>query len=245
MRILFLSNLYWPYISGGAEIVARDFAVALEGLGHEVLVLTSSYGLPKAQRDGSILRTMHYTPPAHFDPHRPAWKQLKLLSDYYQYFHNPANGQELQRVITEIKPDVLYIWEITGLGVNTILSALGKLDIPIVFHLESYWLQYARSAETEQSYLRTRRLKKLLIGTVPSLTYTSLIAASEAVKQAYVEAGCPPERIEVIYNGIDSRFVNIPKSKKAGASSGSFKPIHAIRILRSLSLSTAKFLKTN
>ncbi len=220
MRILFLSNLYWPYISGGAEIVARDFAVALEGLGHEVMVLTSSYGLPKAQRDGRILRTMHYTPPAHFDQHRPAWKQLKLLSDYYQYFHNPANGQELQRVITEIKPDVLYIWEITGLGVNTILSALGKLDIPIVFHLESYWLQYARSAETEQSYLRTRRLKKLLIGTVPSLTYTSLIAASEAVKQAYVEAGCPPERIEVIYNGIDSRFVNIPKSKKAGASSG-------------------------
>src|SRR6266550_6152034 len=220
MRILLLSNLYWPYILGGAEIVAGDFAVALEGLGHEVMVLTSSYGLPKAQRDGRIWRALHYTPPAHFDRHRPAWQQLKLLSDYYQYFHNPANGQELQRVIAETKPDVLYIWEITGLGVNTILTALGKLVIPIVFHLESYWLQYARSAETEQSCLRTPRLKKLLIGSVPSLTYTSLIAASEAVKQAYVEAGCPPERIEVIYNGIDSRFVNIPKSKKAGASSG-------------------------
>ena len=220
MRILLLSNLYWPYILGGAEIVARDFAVALEGLGHEVMVLTSSYGLPKAQRDGRIWRTLHYTPPAHFDRHRPAWQQLNLLSDYYQYFHNPANGQELQRVIAETKPDVLYIWEITGLGVNTILTALGKLVIPIVFHLESYWLQYARSAETEQSCLRTRRLKKLLIGSVPSLTYTSLIAASEAVKQAYVEAGCPPERIEVIYNGIDSRFVNTPRSKKADASSG-------------------------
>jgi len=60
----------------------------------------------------------------------------------------------------------------------------------------------------------------LLIGCVPSLTYTSLIAASEAVKQAYVEVGCPPEHIEVIYNGIDSRFVNIPQSKKADASSG-------------------------
>ena len=53
MRILLLSNLYPPHVLGGAEILARDYAVNLEELGHEVTVLTSSYGLPRAQQDGN------------------------------------------------------------------------------------------------------------------------------------------------------------------------------------------------
>jgi len=33
---------------------------------------------------------------------------------------------------------------------------------------------------------------------------------SETVKQKYVEIGCDSQRIEVIYNGIDARFLNLP-----------------------------------
>jgi glycogen synthase len=212
MRILLLSNLYPPHVLGGAEIVARDYAIKLSELGHEVTVLTSSYGLAGPEQDGHILRTLHYTPAAHFDRGRPIWQQLGLLSDYYRYFHYPTNVKKLQRVIAETQPDVLYIWEITGLGMNSILQALNEMHIPIVFHLESYWLQYALSAQTEQTRLRTRQLKKMLIGHVPSLNYTSIIATSEAVKQEYAEAGCNPERIEVIYNGINARFLDTPRS---------------------------------
>jgi glycogen synthase len=215
MRILLLSNLYPPYVLGGAEIVARDYAVKLSELGHEVTVLTSSYGLAGQERDDHILRTLHYTPAAHFDRGKPVWRQLGLLSDYYRYFHHPASVRELQRVIAETQPDVLYIWEITGLGMNSLLQALHEVRAPIVFHLESYWLQYALTAQTEQTRLRTRQLKKLLIGTVPSLHYTSIIAASAAVKQEYVAAGCDPDRIEVIYNGIDARFLDTPRSQES------------------------------
>src|SRR5205814_31469 len=72
-----------------------------------------------------------------------------------------------------------------------------------------------RSPETEQSHLHARWLKQWLIGTVPSLTWTSLIAVSAAVKQEYVQAGFDPERIEVIYSGIDPRFLHLPKAKSA------------------------------
>ena len=212
MRILLLSNLYPPYVLGGAEIVARDYAVQLSGLGHEVTALTSSYGLTGPEQDDHILRTLHYTTAAHFDRGRPIWQQLGLLSDYYRYFHHPASVRELQRVIAETRPEVLYIWEITGLGMNSLLQALREVHIPVVFHLESYWLQYALSAETEQTRLRTKQLKKLLIGNVPALHYTSIIAASEAVKQEYAAAGCDSDRIEVIYNGIDTRFLDTPRS---------------------------------
>ncbi len=211
MRILLLSNLYPPYILGGAEVIARDFAVGLEGLGHEVWVLTSSYGLNRPQEDGCIWRTLRYTPSAHYDNHRSPFQQLHLVADYYRYFHYAPNTKELQRMISMIKPDILYIWEITGLGQNTLLAALQHIQLPIVFHLESYWLHYAMTPETEQTRVRAKWLKKLLIGSVSSLPYTSLIAASKAVQDEYEKLCCDPQRIEVIYNGIHRRFLDAPR----------------------------------
>jgi glycosyltransferase involved in cell wall biosynthesis len=203
VRILLLSNLYPPYVEGGAEILAGDIAVELEGLGHEVIVLTSSYGLPNPQQNGHI-----------FDRHRPLWSQLNQPFNYYRRYHNATNARELRQVVAVTRPDVLYIWEITGTGVNSILKVLPDLRIPIVFHLGSYWLLYARSPQTEQSRLHVRRLKQWLIGTVPKLTWTSLVAVSATLKQEYVQAGLDPERIEVIYNGIDPRLLTLPQSVK-------------------------------
>jgi glycogen synthase len=230
MHILLLSNLYPPHILGGAEILARDYAVKLAELGHDVTVLTSTYGVANAQQDGHIWRTLHFTPPAHFDRKQALWQQFHLLTDYYHFYHYPANVKEIQRVIDELQPDVLYIWEITGIGLNTLLQALHKVKLPIVFHLGSYWLHYALSPQTEQTRMRTRWLKKLLIGAVPPLAYTSLIAVSKAVKQEYIEAGCDPARIEVIYNGIGAHFLNTPRTEHGSANSKEKQLIYVGRL---------------
>jgi glycosyltransferase involved in cell wall biosynthesis len=212
VRILLLSNLYPPYVEGGAEILAGDVAAGLERLGHEVIVLTSSYGLSRPERDGQIWRTLQPAPPVYFDRQRSFWSQLNQPINYYRRYHNAANARKLREVVAATSPDILYIWEITGIGVNSLLKVLPELKIPIVFHLGSYWLLYARSPETEQSRLRNRWLKQRLIGTVPELTWTSLIAVSATVKQEYMRAGFDPKRIEVIYNGIDPRFLTLPRS---------------------------------
>lgn len=212
MRILLLTNLYPPYVEGGAEILAGDVASGLERLGHEVIVLTSSYGLSKPEQIGHIWRSLQLAPPVHFDRKRSLWSQLKQPINYYRRYHNAANARKLRELVAATSPDILYIWEITGIGVNSILKILSDLKVPIVFHLGSYWLLYARSPETEQSRLRSRWLKQRLIGSVPELTWTSLIAVSATVKQEYVLAGFDPKRIEVIYNGIDPRFLTFPKT---------------------------------
>nr|HET6903248.1 glycosyltransferase family 4 protein [Ktedonobacteraceae bacterium] len=207
MRILLLSNLFRPYILGGAEVVAADVAEGLEGLGHEVFVLTSSYGLAKAKQEGHTWRTLKLAPPVHFDQHHAFWLQIGQPLNYYRRYHCAANAKELSRMIDTIQPDILLICEITGIGVISLLKVLHTLDIPIVFYLQSYLFLYARSPETEQSHLRVRWLKQLLIGAFPPLSYTSLIAVSNAVKQEFIRAGYDPERIEVIHNGVDSRFL--------------------------------------
>ncbi len=215
MRILLLSNLYPPHVLGGAEILAGNVAAELERLGHEVLVLTSWYGLPDAQQDQRVWRTLSSVSSAHFDQRGSVLGQLHKLQQYYQDYHAPTNAKELRRIVEQTKPDVLYIWELNGIGINSLLSVLPDLALPTVFHLNSYWWQYARSPETEHSHLRLRWLKRALIGNVPSLTSTSLIAISETVKQKYVAVGCDATRIEVIYNGIDTRFLTRPIARKA------------------------------
>ncbi len=212
VRILLLSNLYPPYVEGGAEILAGDVAAGLERLGHEVIVLTSSYGLSRPEQDGQIWRTLQPAPPVYFDQQRSFWSQLNQPINYYRRYHNAVNARKLREVVAATSPDILYIWEITGIGVNSLLKVLPELKIPIIFHLGSYWLLYARSPETEQSRLRNRWLKQRLIGTVPELTWTTLIAVSATVKQEYMRAGFDPKRIEVIYNGIDPRFLTLPRS---------------------------------
>jgi glycosyltransferase involved in cell wall biosynthesis len=212
VRILLLSNLYPPHVEGGAEILAGDIASGLERLGHEVLVLTSSYGLPRPEQDENIWRSLQLAPAVHFDRQRSPWSQFKKPVNYYRRYHNAANAKTLREIIAASSPDILYILEITGIGVNSVLKVLPELRIPIVFHLGSYWLLYARSPETEQSRLRIRWLKQLLIGSIPELTWTSLIAVSATVKQEYTRAGFDPKRIEVIYNAIDPRFLTLPRS---------------------------------
>lgn len=213
MRILLLSNLYPPCMRGGAEVTARDIADGLLARGHQVTVLTSWYGLPAAQQEGHIWRTLYSAEPAYFDPRGSPVQQLRHLRNYIQQYHSSKNAKELLRAVAATNPDVLYIWEMNGIGIISLLKALHLLTIPIVFHLGSYWWQYIHSPQTEYSHIRLRWLKKLFIGAVPSLTYTSLIAVSGAVKQAYIQAGGDPERIEIINSGIDPRFMDLAKTE--------------------------------
>ena len=203
-----LSNLYPPFVEGGAEILAGNVAAELESLGHEVLVLTSSRGLRHGARERNVWRTLRLAPPAHFDRRRQFWLQLNQLYNYYRRYHRRSNAQELCRVVEECRPDVLYIWEIAGIGVNSLLAALVDLQqMPTVFHLGSYLLLYARSPQTEHSVLHSRWLKQRLIGTLATPDRASYIAVSDAVKEQYVQAGFDPDLIEAIYNGIDPRFL--------------------------------------
>jgi glycosyltransferase involved in cell wall biosynthesis len=215
MRILLVSNLYPPYVEGGAEILAHDVATELTKMGHEVMTLTSSYGLVKVRKDEGVWRTLRIFPVAHFDKRRSALQQFNQLYNFYRRYHCAANARELRRVIAETKPDVLYIWEVSGIGVTSLMKTLAHLNIPIVFHLGSYWLLYASKPETEQSRMKASALKQRLIGSFPIPKHASMIAVSETVKQQHVEAGIDAARIEVIYNGIDTSFLDLPKAERA------------------------------
>src|SRR6185437_3951981 len=213
VRILMLSNLYPPDVEGGAEILAGEIADSLIRRGHDVTVLTSESRLSEQSPRPHVQWRLRLAGAARVDRQRPLWRQLDLPYRYYRRWRQPANARTLRRVIAETRPDALYVWEITGLGMTSLLNELPTLRLPVVFHLGSYSLLYARSPETDQSRLRARWLKRRLIGTIPPDAWTSLIAVSAAVKDAYAQAGFDPARIEVIHNGIAPRFFEVPSAR--------------------------------
>jgi glycosyltransferase involved in cell wall biosynthesis len=227
-----LSNFFPPDVEGGAEMLAADIAEELERLGHNVYVLTSvSAGSATLSRPG-IQRTLRLADPVRFDCDEPLWQQMTLPYQYYRSYHQPANAVELLRAIEATQPDVLYIWEVSGLGVTTVLRTLPRISVPIVFHLGSYWLLYARSPETAHSRLHVPWLKRLLIGALPTFAFTSMIAVSSAVKDEYVRAGFDPERIEVIHNGVSARFLKHPSARDTRRGEPDHAPIRLLFVGR-------------
>jgi D-inositol-3-phosphate glycosyltransferase len=211
MLILLLSNRFPPNISGGAEIAAGDMAVALRQRGHDVRVLTSrdsdGQSLGDAPWIGRTLReVVDPTGDRRGSPRGPIGRTVAL----YRQTHSRSSARTVLEAVSTMQPDLLYIWDVSGIGLVSVLRALRGIRIPIVFQLASYWWHYVNSPETSFSTVRALQLKKVIIGRVPPLWFTTLIATSNTVKQAYVRVGCPADRIEVIDNAIDASFLDTP-----------------------------------
>jgi len=135
MKILVISNLYPPDILGGYEMGCRQAADRLRAAGHEVYVLTS---VPRAKAVPT-------------EPH--VARHLKLADVYDQYSMGKAtatgrtvrnceglgvqafNVHLLGQVIEQFQPDVVYAWNLIGLGGLGLLAAVQHMGVPWVMHL--------------------------------------------------------------------------------------------------------------
>lgn len=205
MRILLLSNRFPPDVVGGAEVLVGNVARALAQRSHEVTVLTSRYHGSNG-REPSVMRELREVVDVNSARSRLGRTRPGRLITFYRDAHAGSSARRLLKTVADVKPDIVYVWNISGVGLISVLRALRKLDVPIVFHLHSYWWQYVNFPETQYSTMHRIWLKRLIIGPVPPLRFTTLIAVSDTVKRAYVDSGCPESRIEVIDNAIDPRF---------------------------------------
>ena len=134
MKILVVSNLYPPDIIGGYELGCKQAVDALRERGHDLLVVTSAPRTP-APRVAHVVRDL----------------QLSDVWNHYLYAHNcPVTARLLQvqsslvnavnvhalvRVIETFQPDVVYVWNLVGLGGLGLMAAIQHLQVPWVWHL--------------------------------------------------------------------------------------------------------------
>jgi glycosyltransferase involved in cell wall biosynthesis len=132
LRILILSNLCPPHYLGGFEIACLNVARALDARGHEVQLLTTPSHVPSPLDPPFVRR--HFALPW-FDPYElpPGGAREAALHD--AACSNYRNTCTLIEVLREFVPDVVYCWNLLGLGGPALLDLLNIVGAPWVMHL--------------------------------------------------------------------------------------------------------------
>jgi glycogen synthase len=143
MKILFVSNLFPPAHIGGYELACRDTVDLLVGAGHECHVLTSDF----SARDAS---TNDKSTPYMID-------RVMLLHHSWGGTHTMApfeavqkhNLDHLSEAIATVRPEVIYLWNLYGLGWK-LLQALDQAGAPpATFHFMDWSVMaYQRTFRT-------------------------------------------------------------------------------------------------
>ena len=140
MKILLISNMFPPYIMGGAEMAADSLARLLAAAGHEVHVLTCA---PARELEGWETVTERLT------VERRYFKNIfqiykanrdrslsKIVWHINDHFH-PETEQICREVLARFQPDVVNTHDLQGIGYN-LLKAVGDQRVPCVQVLHDF-----------------------------------------------------------------------------------------------------------
>ena len=128
MRILVVSNLYPPHALGGYEERCKVAVEGLGGRGHQVLVLTSRYGVASVSRTEEVWRVL--TPVGFFGF---PWARMPGLARI-----EADNLDQLRQAISQHRPDVIWIWNLGGLPKS--LLAVAADARPLVTDISDHWV---------------------------------------------------------------------------------------------------------
>lgn len=126
MKILILSNLFYPNDIGGYEIGCNDYSNLLNKMGHETLIATSLDRQLSIKNEKSVRRIFKMFTNFGID------KKVFLYDECEKY-----NYLALKKLIEDWKPEKILLWNILGLGTN-IINLIIKLKIPFNIFVWDY-----------------------------------------------------------------------------------------------------------
>jgi glycosyltransferase involved in cell wall biosynthesis len=212
MRILVVSNFYPPHIIGGYEIGCRDIVEALKSRGHQVSVLTSSYGITRPEQSNDVYRWL--ATDSALGINGAAEDLIKVIRK------ETINQRAFNRIVRQFRPDLVYVWNATQISISIAIKAQ-QMGIAVCYFVSDHWLA---GWESDALYCLKRRAprrrgRRLIWKPLIFLLNASGIAprgdldlsrvqfASDFLKQAALKADKPAENAEVIHWGVDvNRF---------------------------------------
>lgn len=212
MRILILTDLYPPYFRGGYELQCKLHADELARRGHTIYVLTSMWRVERSTIEDNVHRLLHYNASLeNLDPKRRVLDPLRLRRRCSQLTWALAcrrNRAISYKVLDALKPDLVYVWNMYGVGADPVLAAQQR-GIPIVFNLYDYWLADLRiQLELESSWLR-RSYRAVLTGfrDLHGLDSKTILVCSRSMMQTHVDLGFPEQSIHIVPLGIPAELI--------------------------------------
>lgn len=203
MRLLFVSNLYPPNVVGGYEVLCADVAAELALRGHTVSVLTSCYGglvsAPPGQRVHQALQLL--VGKTVYDAFDGDQQRRHLL--------DRQNATALRRAIMDARPDMIFSWNLYGLG-PCFFESLPKFGVPVTVMLTDNWLASMLNPGHVDAYFRdaiysknVQRLPGQAGNTQCFEPHVSAIFGSKFMRDFYHRCGVDFRSARVVHNGVE------------------------------------------
>jgi len=134
MRVLVLSNLYPPDVVGGYELCCRQVVDGLLEQGHDVRVLTS---VPRAPCpvQSHVSRTFKLAKSFELSVILRSSAMARAMWDAESNLVSAFNVHVLTTALANFEPDVVYLWNLVGLGGLGLLGCLRHVGMPWVWYL--------------------------------------------------------------------------------------------------------------
>lgn len=197
MRLLFVSNLFPPHTVGGYEQNCSDIAKVMRSMGHEVDVITSTYGVAGPVREPNV------------------WRVLSLRRDYGTARDPGQSGvghgllqvdlRNVRAVRSELRrvmPDVTMLWGGGNLG--PLPSLVAEAYGPTVYHLADEWLLPLLQPSHGGPFRKAlRRAYREVLGVDDRPLAGPLVFVSGALRERYRSQNARVQRSRVNHLGID------------------------------------------
>jgi glycosyltransferase involved in cell wall biosynthesis len=208
MRVLVVSNFYPPHYIGGYELGCRDVVERLKARGHEVAVLTSTYGINRPQNGDGIYRWLV----SDFATNRPGDS-----SDLLGLFKKESTSRRaFNRLCRSFRPEIVYVWNATHISISIPFLAQQK-GLPVCYFVSDNWLsRWESDPWYSQRNRRPRRAHRSLIwrplrmlldrsGLLPQgeLNLSHVHFASHYLKRTALESDKPVANADVFHWGVD------------------------------------------
>lgn len=213
--MLVISNLFPPYYLGGYEITCSQVCCELEKKGHEVVVLTSTYGL-KAGRAEECLSRVHRTLKLYLPFDRPPARVMRMR----QWRVGNYNYDVTENVISQERPDVVFVWSQLRLTLGPVYAAQDS-GVPVAYtfndeHIAGYLpAHFGLMPRTFSRYVADNWIFPNI--TLQGLNFRNATCISRLLKRNLVAKGVPIKHAKVIYHGIPlGRFPAKPEMGRVG-----------------------------
>jgi glycogen(starch) synthase len=208
MRILTISNFYPPHHVSGYAMLCSDVVEGLRARGHEVAVLTSTFGCGAPVRQDRVHRLLALESP--LDYYRP-------IRGLFYPLANRRNVEYTQQVLEDFRPQIAFIWGLWNLSKRVAEEAERLCGPRVVYYLANpwpieanrhvaYWALPTRRRWLGPAKKGCRQVARVVLRaewTSPALRFEHAPCCSAALRDQLIGAGVGLKDAPVIYEGID------------------------------------------
>lgn len=209
-----ITDLYPPLAVGGYEISCKETADEISRRGHEVVILTSSWGCEHTCVNGNIHRILYF-----LKKYKPVQNNLldkmgllKRCVHVKWAFESRKNTKITRVFLADQKPDLVIIWNMANLGTGPII-AVQEQGIPCIYNIDDYWLLDLKTGIVDDPSVLRKKYRTLLHGLrdFEQLNVKHLLMTSKSLKKIHIKHGFSEEIISVIPRGLQSNSILSPE----------------------------------